>query len=195
MKRHLLVAAAACLGGPLYAGGPVTVVTEPAPEAAAAPAPVTYDWTGFYVGLSAITGTASDDGGVTETDTQGFGLQVGYLRDLGTFVLGGELAYATGDFDAFPDDEWDSTRVKLIGGYDAGRFVPYGFVGLSKYSVNGPVTDLSDTVTIYGLGAKLALTPRISAGLEYLVENKDNFDNAGFDAENSELSLRIDYRF
>lgn len=192
MKRSVIIAAAASLGGPLYAGGPVTVIAEPAPVVVSAPAPVTYDWTGMYIGLSAISGTAGE--GMDESDTQGFGAQIGYLRDLGTFVVGGELAYAKGDFDDFPD-EWDSTRLKLIGGYDAGRFLPYGFIGLSQYSVKGPVNDLSDTVTIYGLGAKLAISPRIAAGLEYLVENKDDFDGSGMDAENREISLRIDFRF
>jgi hypothetical protein len=192
MKRSVIIAAATSLGGPLYAGGPVTVIAEPAPVVVSAPAPVTYDWTGFYVGLSAISGTAGE--GIDESDTQGFGAQVGYLRDLGTFVIGGELAYAKGDFDDYPD-EWDSTRLKLIGGYDAGRFLPYGFIGLTQYSVKGPVNDLSDTVTIYGLGAKLAISPRIVAGLEYLLENKDDFDGSGMDAENREISLRIDFRF
>jgi len=88
------------------------------------------DWTGVYVGLSYGFGTFSDDGGVTDSGTDLTGIQVGYLHDLGTFVLGGELAYAKGDYDDFPTDEWDSTRFKLIGGYDAGAVLPYGFVGL-----------------------------------------------------------------
>jgi opacity protein-like surface antigen len=177
--------------GAAQAGGPVEVAPEPV--IAAAPAPSS-DWTGFYIGLSAISGTFSDNGGVTSDGTSGYGLQAGYLRDLGTFVVGGELAYAKGDYDAFPANDWASTRLKLIGGYDAGRLLPYGFVGLSNYDVRG-ASSFSDTVPIYGLGAKLAVTPKIAVGVEYLVENKNNFDNAGFDLENSEVALRLDYRF
>lgn len=123
-------------------------------------------------------------------------MQFGYLRDLGTFVVGDELAYAAGDYDAFPLQDWDSTRLKLIGGYDAGRLLPYGFIGLSKCDANQGVP-FSDTVTLCGLGARYVLgaTGKFVAGFEYLVENKDSFDGAGFDMENSEASLRLDYRF
>lgn len=194
MKSIAMIAALAGLASPAVAGGIAEPVVEAPVEVAAAPAPG-MDWTGFYAGVSVTSGTGSDDGGATEDDTQGFGVQVGYLRDLGTFVVGGELAFATGDFDDFPETDLDSTRVKLIGGYDAGRFLPYGFVGLSNFSVSGPGVDLSDTATIYGVGAKFAVSPRFTAGLEYLVETKDEFDDTSFDAEIREVSLRLDYRF
>lgn len=189
--RTFLAAALMVAAGAAQAGGPVVVADDPAVVAPAAPAG--YDWTGFYVGLSAIVGTFSDNGGATSDGTSGYGLQAGYLRDFGTWVLGGELAYAKGDYDAFPSNDWASTRLKLIGGYGAGRVMPYGFVGLSNYDVRG-VTQFSDTVTIYGLGAKVAVSQKISVGLEYLVENKSNYDSS-FAMENSELSLRLDYRF
>ena len=108
--------------------------------------------------------------------------------------MGGELAYAKGDYDAFPANGWTSTRLKLIGGYGAGRVMPYGFVGLSNDDISGTAS-YSDTVTIDGLGAKVAVAPKIAVGLEYLVENKDNDDGTGFRIENSELALRLDYRF
>jgi outer membrane immunogenic protein len=190
--RTVLAAALMVAAGAAQAGGPVVVADDPVVVAPAAPAG--YDWTGFYVGLSVISGTFSDNGGVTSDGTSGYGLQAGYLRDFGTWVVGGELAYANGDYDAFPSNDWTSTRLKLIGGYGAGRVMPYGFVGLSNYDIGG-VSSFSDTVTIYGLGTKLAVSPKIAVGLEYLVENKSNYDNSGFRLENSELSLRLDYRF
>ncbi|MES2916870.1 MAG: outer membrane beta-barrel protein [Pseudomonadota bacterium] len=192
--KTVLAAALVVAAGAAQAGGPVVVADDPAVVAAAAPAAAGYDWTGFYVGVSAISGTFSDNGGATSGGTNGYGLQAGYLRDFGTWVLGGELAFAKGDYDAFPLNDWTSTRLKLIGGYGAGRVLPYGFVGLSNYDVRG-ASQFSDTVTIYGLGAKVAVFPRIAVGLEYLVENKTNFGNSGFDMENSELALRLDYRF
>jgi outer membrane immunogenic protein len=191
MRHGLAVALMVCAGA-AQAGGPVVVAEEPV--VAAAPAPSDYDWTGFYVGLSAISGTFSDDGGLTSDGTDGFGLQAGYLRDFGRFVVGGELAYVSGDYDAFPDNDWTSTRLKLIGGLGAGRVLPYGFVGLSNYDISG-TSEFSDTITIYGLGAKLAVSPKIAVGLEYLVEDKSNFANTGFDMESSEIALRVDYRF
>lgn len=52
-------------------------------------------------------------------------------------------------------------------------------------------------MTIYGLGARYALgaSGKYILGLEYLVENKDNFDGTGNDLENSDLSLRLDFSF
>ena len=193
MKSYVFFAAVCGLAMPAVAGGPVETVTEPVPMAAA-PAP-DFDWTGFYAGLSIGRGSASDDGGLTETDTDPVGFQIGYLRDLGTVVVGGELAYVQGGYDDFPTQEWDSTRLKLLGGYDAGRFLPYAFLGLSEYDVDNGF--LSDTVTIYGLGARYAAgaNGRLVLGLEYLVENADNFDNSGFDLESNDLSLRVDFRF
>ncbi len=192
MKIIAMAAIVCALAGEVAAGG----LGAPDAEApvAAAPAP-SFDWTGFYVGLSAGVGTFSDNGGATDDGTDLVGLQFGYLRDLGTFVLGGELAYVDGDYDAFPSNDWNSTRLKLIGGYDAGRFLPYGFVGVSQYDIGG-VTTFSDTVTIYGLGGRYALgsSGQYVVGLEYLVENKDDYDSS-FDMENSDLSLRFDYRF
>lgn len=193
MRTCLTLAAICGLALPAFAGGPVETITEPVPVAVAPAAP-DYDWTGFYAGLSIGRGSASDDGGVTETDTDPVGLQIGYLRDLGTFVVGGELAHVRGGYDAFPANDWNSTRAKLIGGFDAGRFLPYGFVGLSNYKVTG-ASEFSDTVTIYGLGAKFGVTQKLAVGLEYVVENKDDFDSTGSDLESNDLSLRLDYRF
>jgi outer membrane immunogenic protein len=193
VKPCLLFAAAFCLAGPVLAGGPIDTVVEPAP--AAEVTMPSFSWTGFYVGLSYGNGSASDDGGATDTGTDPRGFQAGYLRDLGTFVLGGELAYVQGGFDDFPTQEWASTRVKLIGGYDAGRFLPYGFVGLSEFDLDNG--DQTDTTTIYGLGGRFAVgaTGRLVMGIEYLVEKKDDFNNGTFDLDNNDLSLRLDYRF
>lgn len=192
MKAYVLFAAACCLAGPGLAGGPVETIVEPAPVVAA-PAP-DFSWTGFYLGVSAVKGDFSDGG--TDFNTSGFGVQAGYLRDLGTFVVGGELAYSKGDYgDLAPASDWNATRLKLIAGVDAGRFLPYGFVGLTSYDVN-QLTPFSDTMTNYGLGVRYALgaTGKLVVGLEYLVESKDNFDN-NFDLDNKEVALRLDYRF
>lgn len=190
MRIGALMVAALCVAAPVHAGGPVEPIVEPAVE----PAAPAFSWTGFYAGISAVNGSFSDS--FTDFDTSGFGLQAGYLRDLGTFVVGGELSYSSGDYGALAAaSDWDATRLKLIGGYDAGRFLPYAFVGMTSYKVN-QTTPFSDTMVNYGVGARYAVGARgkIVVGLEYLVESKTDFDN-NFDLDNKEVALRLDYRF
>lgn len=193
--RFVLAAALIVSAGAAQAGGPVVVSAEPQVAAAAAAAPTGWDWTGFYVGLSAITGNF--DGGSTDYDTSGFGIHAGYLHDFGRAVVGGELSYSKGDFgSSAPESDWDATRLKLIAGYDAGRLLPYAFVGMTKYDLN-QTPAFSDTMANYGIGARVALGQggKFVAGLEYLVEGKDDFDGSGTKVKNGELSLRLDYRF
>lgn len=160
-------------------------------------------WDGYYAGLAVSSGdvTFSADRDSEEFGTQGLGLQFGFLRDAGAFVLGGEFAYVGADFDDDSDVSIDSARIKAIGGYNAGRFLPYAFVGLSSVELSA-VTDLgevadSETTVNYGLGGRVALGAegRVVAGLEYLVEEVDDFNGSGIDIENNDLSLRFDFRY
>jgi outer membrane immunogenic protein len=196
MFRPFLPTLAVALTATAAVGGGMDVApVEPTPVAAAAPT-TGFDWTGFYVGVNSVRGDFNDGDTTDGFDTSGFGIQAGYLRDLGMIVVGGELSYSEGDYGAnAPESDWDATRLKLIGGYDAGRFLPYLFVGATKYSMN-EVTTSSDSMTNYGIGGRYAFgaTGNFVAGLEYLVESKDNFDN-NFDLDNKELALRLDYRF
>jgi outer membrane immunogenic protein len=189
MKLSLIAVALCALSLPAFAGGPTEAPVEATPVGVA-PAPQ-FDWTGFYAGVGLLRGSFTFG---ADNDTDGFSLQAGYLRDFGQFVLGGELAYASGDYSVYLNNEWDATRLKLSAGYDAGQVLPYVFVGLSRYNVTGG-SEFSDTVTIYGLGGRFAVTPRTMLGLEYLVEDKDDFGGVDADLENSELTLRVDYRF
>jgi hypothetical protein len=165
---------------------PVAVAPAPAPD---------FSWTGIYAGVSVAGGRVNDS--FSEFDTSGVGVQVGYLRDLGTLVFGGELSYSAGDFgDELSASEWTATRLKLIGGYKVGRFLPYAFVGLTSYDIDQALP-YSDNMTNFGIGARYAFGARgkVVVGLEYLSERKDDFDDAGFDLSNDEVSLRLDYRF
>lgn len=196
--RGLAIACLVLAAGPVSAGGPVVVVSEPVVAAPVAPAAPGFDWTGFYAGIAVTSGSAGAFFS-PDQDTRGFGAHVGYLRDLGTFVIGGELGYS--DADLVDSDVYSisSTRLKLIGGYDAGRFLPYAFVGLSNMKLTEGPTTVSDTTTNYGIGARYAFGAqgRFVAGLEYIVENTSDFGDIlpGLDLDYSEISLRLDYRF
>ena len=169
-------------------------------------------WDGYYAGLAVTSGDVSLSGRTDREDygSQGFGLQFGYLRDTGSFVVGGEFAYVSGDVDdvqgfvdvhGFDDVSLDSARLKAIGGYDAGRFLPYAFVGLSNAEITVETgfgeASSNETAVNYGLGGRVALGAegRVVAGLEYLVEEVDDFDGSGVDVDNSDISLRFDFRY
>jgi outer membrane immunogenic protein len=189
-KSTSIAVIAALAVGPAFAAGPTPVVVEPVIDDVVYIAPST-DWTGFYAGLTGGVGDFSN--GSETSDTSMFGAQVGYLRDMGTFVIGSELAYVKTDYDASDTVTSDSLRLKGIAGYDAGNFLPYGFLGVSRFDIDVD-GGYSDTAAIYGVGAKFAMTESLTLGAEYLVERKDNFDDS-FDLDSSELGLRVDFHF
>ncbi|MCU0827338.1 MAG: porin family protein [Tabrizicola sp.] len=194
MTRYAVVALFALIGGQAAAGGPVAVPDDP-PVTPATVAPSS-DWTGFYAGANLGFGDVND--GTNSFDRDFYGIQAGYLHDFGSVVAGAELAYSAGDFNAGGLNlDLESTRLKLIGGYDAGRVLPYLFVGVGDATISAGALSNSDSTTLYGLGAKLAVgaTGRHVIGLEYLSERKDNFGGSGDDLDNREFALRYDFRF
>ena len=193
MKTLGYVALACGLAGQAFAGGIAEPTPEPVVVVTAEPA-ASFDWTGFYAGVSATDGDGA--AATFSTGTGGYGVHVGYLHDLGSFALGGELAYSKADLDDLPGTI-TSTSVKVIGGYSAGRFLPYAFVGLSDVELSGAGLTFSDTVTNYGLGARYAFGAdgKFVGGLEYIVEDKSNFGGTGFALDYDEVALRFDYRF
>jgi outer membrane immunogenic protein len=188
LKSTSFVVISALLAAPSFAAGPSPTPTDPVIVDPAPYVAPSADWTGFYLGGSVNSGRI--DNGVFTQDTRGFGVHAGYLRDFGSFVSGGELAYVKGE-GSDTNDDFDAVRLKGIAGYDSGAFLPYLTVGMSRLSDDNN----SDTVLAYGVGAKYAFNANWTAGLEYLVETKDNFDDTGFDVENREFALKLDYRF
>jgi outer membrane immunogenic protein len=195
MKKIVFAAGFCLAAAPVLAQGlaPFNASPEAAPST----------WDGYYFGLAVTSGdvTFSDRTTSEEEGTQGFGLQFGYLRDMGTFVVGGEFAYVGADFDDVDDLSLDSARLKAIAGYDAGRFLPYAFVGLSNVeaAVDTSLGEaaVNETTVNYGLGGRIALGAegRVVAGLEYLVEEVDDFGGSGIDIDNNDVSLRFDFKY
>lgn len=195
MFRSVPILCLVLAAAPATAGGPGGVTNEPAVAVPTAPTERLYDWTGFYAGLSASSGAM--DAGAPDMDTQTFGAQAGYLHDLGRFVLGGEVSYSALDFDDVPLLSAKATRLKLIGGLDAGRVLPYAFIGVSDLRFVEEGVPFSDSAPTYGIGARFAIGAqgRFVAGVEYLVETKDEFAGTTTDIDNREFALRLDYRF
>lgn len=194
MLRTLLgTAALALVTGPALAGG----LNEPMPEVvpvAPAPAPMviaTSDWTGFYAGGSFGNIQLSQDDTDLGERENGFGIHGGYLADLGTFVVGGEVEFSRYDDTAV--GQTDVTRLKGRVGYDAGQFLPYAVAGFA--SVDTEALD-DDNGYFFGLGADFAVTDNVLVGAEYLRhEFDDELDPGNGDITADTLSLRVSYKF
>ena len=215
MNKTSIFTAAACMSmtaGSAVAGGLGSPTMEPRPAVMySAPAMEQTNWTGFYAGVQLGAGsTQFSFNGVDgfKSDTRHVGLHVGYLYDLGSFVLGGELDK---DWQGYNDDADDDTvhllRLKARIGYDAGNFMPYltgGVVRLKDKVTDSGFTDedLIENGTFLGIGAEYKLSDRFRVGGEYLQHNFEDIASGadqlgvdGLDVEANTLSLRVSYSF
>jgi opacity protein-like surface antigen len=182
---------------PAFAGGLSEIIVETAPAPVAeAPVVATTDWSGFYVGGSIGSGTATlireqleADGNVEDS----YAIHAGYMHDFGAFILGAEGEYGQLVVNPDDDDPEDATvlRAKLRAGYDMGRIMPYVVGGYA-------VLDLTEsdgdpfTGTFFGAGAEFAVTDNFLVGGEFL--RHDLTDDA-LDLEVSTVAIRLSYRF
>ena len=207
MKRSILLSTALMvMGSASFAGNLAAPIVAPAPVVPVAPMTIvpSNDWTGFYIGGQYNTGDVDLSGDLNQDgnddaadalldstdDIDGFGVHAGYLRDLGTFVVGGEFDYDMLEIDGGGDA--DVMRLKGIAGYDLGRFMPYLTAGAANIDVDGLDDDI---VGFYGLGGKYAITDSLLVGAEYLVHNGDDFADTGINVDVDTLSLRMSYKF
>jgi outer membrane immunogenic protein len=178
------------------AGNLIQPVIAPAPAPVmAAPAPQSGNWDGFYLGGQVGTGKATDDtGDDLSGDFNTYGIHAGYMYDMGTFVLGGELAYSVLDADG--DDvgvDVSLANLKFRAGYDAGNFLPYVTAGVAGLYVEDDLGDSgSDTGVVYGLGVAYAVTDNFILGGEYV---RNTFEEDDVKLHFDEFSLRASYKF
>lgn len=204
----VLAALAATVSGPALAGGLSEQINEQVVVPVEVTAPEPADWTGFYVGGSIGNGEMSLENvdpdfeeevrGFTADVENLFGIHAGYMRDLGSFVLGVEGEYLQGTVTAEEQEEdTDITILRAKGrvGYDMGQLLPYAVGG---YAVLDPVDAPEDfdplTGAFYGLGIDYAVTDSILIGGEYLIHNLSN-DDVPADYEVTTMALRVSYKF
>ena len=199
MKSVVYIAAAASLAATAsFAGGIAEPVMAPAPAVVpvAAPIVMSSDWSGFYVGGQIGTGNVETDTGTatTDLDLSSYGVQAGYLYDLGSFVVGGEASYNKLDIDTLGEDN-SVTRVGVIAGYDAGRIMPYLAAGYASLDVDSAALTANDDGYYYGVGVDYAITSNVRVGVEYLQHEFDDFDSSGIDIDARTTSLKVSYAF
>ena len=197
MIRNIAYTSALLVGtaSTAFAGGIAEPVVTPAPAVVAAvPMSVASDWTGFYVGggigLGEVTAGAADP-----LDTTNYNIHAGYMYDMGSVVLGGEIEYERLDFDDVGDD-FDASVLRLKGrvGYDAGAFLPYLTVGGARLTIEDG-SDVKDNGYFYGIGAEYAINSSFRVGGEILQHEFENFNDSGDDISAKTMALRISYSF
>lgn len=153
------------------------------------------NWTGFYAGLQYGQGDleASAGGASTTEDFSAYGAHAGYLYDMGSYVVGGELDYNSLEPDGAGDNA-DLIRLRGRVGADLGRFMPYVTLGVANLSDNSG-SDISETGYTYGIGADYAITERFSVGLEYSRNEFDDVDGTVVDVDGDAIQIRGSFRF
>lgn len=198
MKFAFAATAATLVAGAATAGGYTAPVVEEAPVVVTQPAPLAPGgWTGFYAGLQYGQGNAdlSDNGVKTDSDFDAYGLHVGYNRNFGQFVLGGELDYNRIKLDE-TSDKGDLTRLRARAGYDMGRFMPYVTLGAARVSADAGAYDIKETGLTYGLGGDFKVSDRITVGAEYTHQQWDDVaDVSGADLDADLFQIRASWRF
>lgn len=178
-------ATAGGLADPVMAPAPAPIAVAPAPMMASA------DWTGFYIGGSVGTSDVNVADG-DDIDASNYGIQAGYLYDLGAVVLGGEIDYDKLDVDGLGDAS--VLRLKGKVGYDAGAFMPYVTAGGAQLTLKD-LGDIDDTGYFFGVGADYAVTDNVRVGAEVLQHKFEDFNTVNADVEATTMALKVSYSF
>lgn len=198
MKFAFAVAAATMTAGAAVAGGYTPPVVEEVPVVVTPQAPaMTSDWTGFYAGLQygQGNGEVTYQGAKPDSDFDAYGLHVGYNRDFGQFVLGGELDYNRIKLDE-TSDKGDLTRLRARAGYDMGSFMPYVTLGAARVSTDVGSYSIKETGMTYGIGGDFKVTDQITMGAEYTRQKwNDVADISGADLDADLFQVRASWRF
>lgn len=181
-----------------FAGGLADPVT-PAPLALPPAAPVTGEWTGFYLGGQYGTGHLEEVPNGVDENGAIYGLHAGYMYDFGDWVLGGEVDYDWTEIvdEGAIDGALDYiARVKLRVGYDLGDALPYFTAGMAQAQFSDPgIPTIVDTGYFYGLGLAYKVRPNVLVGGEYLRHEFDDFDGTGLSPTIDTFTLRASYTF
>lgn len=182
-----------------FAGGMAQPVVEP--MIVAPVAPVVYapsvDWTGAYAGASLGFGNFTASGAANDGHEGIAGLQLGYRKDFGSLVVGGELSYSKNDIGSQGNDNQINTAkaAKLMIGADMGRTLVYATAGLAMASANIEGNSATDNGYLGGIGMDYMLNDKWTVGGEVLTSKYDNFSNSGIDLEDTTLQVKVGYKF
>ena len=201
MKAALSFAILAFSAGAALADGigvPPTPPVVPSPPIAYVP-----DWTGVYAGLyyGVADGEMFDIGGpyVLNDNANFGGLMLGYRRDLGNFVIGGEIAstFHTDVYQAaFPSWAFNNlTDLRVSVGRDLGRALLYATAGYTTSRFTDGFANYTYDGWNAGIGIDYMVTDRVFLGAEYVYRSLARTDNSAWTGEFGAIQLRGGIRF
>jgi opacity protein-like surface antigen len=198
IRTTIAAAAVTVAAAPAFAGNLTPVPVEPyvAPPAPVAAAPASLDWTGFYVGAQVGYGRLEDTTRNEEDDGVVGGVHAGYDFDYGNLVLGVGIDVDATDI-TLPNSQLDTlVRGRIRAGIDSGNFLFYGVGGpeWADASITGTTAD-NDVGYFVGAGVEYRINQNLSAGVEGLYHQFDDFDNTGTDFNFTSVQARVSYRF
>lgn len=195
MKRILMAASAlALVGGAAFAGGYTAPVTEaPVPAPVVAAPVVNANWDGAYVGAQLGYGNPN---GLLGTDGAFGGLNAGYMKDYGSWVLGGEVATSAANMETGDNSKVKNfTDVKLLAGIPSGKWLTYGALGVSYMKADYNGDSISDTVPMVGIGVKYQLNDNWAVGAEADYRKGHNFDDTDDSLNLTTVGANVSYNF
>ena len=172
-------------------------------------APLPYDWSGLYAGLSAgkTTGDFTYFGDGSETfdlDGRSLGGFVGYNYQRGSMVYGLELALQDVDaeLEGYPTYHFNYVHdLKARIGFANDNMLFYAFGGYSKGEWENDTAGKFDADgPNMGLGVEMAFRENWLIGLEYIRRSLDGdfapvSPSESFDSDVDTIQLRVGYKF
>ena len=154
-----------------------------------------HDWTGAYGGVQLGYGDLDGDNGLGDDEGGLIGGHLGYQRDFGRWVLGGEVDGDFTDIDLNGGRLDSIARIKGRVGRDLGRSLIYGTGGIAFADGGFGGRDASETGWVIGGGYAWSVNERVTLGTELLHHEFDDFDGPGRDVSVTTLSARISFNF
>jgi outer membrane immunogenic protein len=180
----------------------INAESEPAPLKAAS---FSSRWSGAYAGISGSYTMLKDSAPAAGSGAT-FGAFAGYNAQVTQNIVAGlEVNYGHIGLE-FDDGSgvvgYDSLSLRMRGGYAHERFFVYGLVGLERSTATAPFAPgfkFADTALVYGAGVDVAITDRISLGVEYSRSKYEKFDFPTFplpvDVSTQKVQARLTFKF
>jgi opacity protein-like surface antigen len=171
------------------------------------------DWNGYYGGVS--TGQFSEGEFILEDvatfeidDAETFGLFFGSMNQTGQLVYGVEFEFISAGEPEIQSGRGDVITTPMFDlktrlGFALNDVLPYGFLGISSMSLDGPLSDdVAASGFNYGMGVNYLIGDKLIFGIEYLarrttgVVQVDGFlGTSDIELNSDNVSIRAAYKF